>query len=269
MANSAASLISITTGIRGPSLTVSTACSSSTHAIGLAAWMVHHGLAPWAIAGGSEAPFSYGHLKAWESLQVVSRDTCRPFDRERTGLILGEGGAMLVLERREDAIARGARVYAEVAGFGMRSDAHHITQPDPAGAAATICAALNDADIQAQDVGYVNAHGTGTLANDRVESEALQLALGNHGHVVPVSSSKSAHGHALGATGALEAITSVLALHHGSIPPTLNVREQDPQCPIHLVKDAAMLSNNLGFAMSNSLAFGGTNACLIFRNHES
>lgn len=265
MANSAASLISLVAGIRGPSLTISTACSSSTHAIGLAAWMIHHGLVKWAIAGGSEAPFSFGHLKAWESLRVVSNDYCRPFDINRRGLILGEGGAMIVMERSEDARARGARIYAEVVGFGMSSDSHHITQPNPSGVAVAINHALDDADIQPADIGYVNAHGTGTQTNDLVESKALEIALGSHARKVLLSSTKSAHGHALGATGALEAIASIFALQDQFIPPTLNVLQQDPDCPVNLITDKFAPSSHLEYALSNSLAFGGTNACLIFK----
>jgi nodulation protein E len=248
-------------GITGPSFTVSTACSSSNHAIGQALWMVRNGVADRAVCGGCEAIFCFGFLKAWEAMRVVSPDTCRPFSRDRGGIILGEGAAMFVIELLEEAQARGARIYAELAGFGMSSDAHHITQPSPVGAAAARRMALSDAGLAAEQIGYVNAHGTGTAANDSTESAAL-------GEVLPagplVSSTKSMHGHAMGASASLEAAATALALHQGVLPPTANFREPDPQCPVNLI--TAATPRKVEAALSNSFAFGGLNAVLAFRS---
>jgi nodulation protein E len=261
MANAGASLISMDLGLRGPAWTVSTACSSANHAIGQAFWLVRNGGAEVAIAGGSEAPFVWGLLKAWEAMRVVSPDTCRPFSRDRKGLILGEGAAMLVLEPIERARARGAQVFAEIAGFGMSADAHHITMPSPAGAAAAMRAALADAGMRAEEVGYVNAHGTGTQANDPTETEAVRTVLGDR---VAVSSTKSMHGHALGAAGALEAAATVLALSRGVLPPTANYTEPDPACDLDVIPNEARRAE-VSAALSNSFAFGGLNAVLAFR----
>ena len=252
-------------GLTGPSWAVSTACASSTHAIGQAFWMVRDGLADAAVAGGSEAPLNPGFWRAWEAMRVMATDTCRPFSRDRKGMILGEGGAVLILELLEHAIARGATVLAEICGFGMSADAHHLTQPSPAGAAAAIRMALDDAGLRAEQIGYVNAHGTGTPANDVAESLALALALGEHGRTVPVSSTKSVHGHALGAAGALEAFATVMALHHREIPPTANFTELDPACDVNVVV-APTRAPDLRAALSNSFAFGGLNAVLAFRD---
>ena len=265
MANAAASRISLEYGITGPVYTVSTACSSSNHAIGQAFWMVRNGVAEVAIAGGSEAPFSLGFLKAWEAMRVVSPDTCRPFSRGRRGLILGEGAAMLVIEPLERAQARGARIWGEIAGFGMSSDAHHITQPSPLGAARAMGAALADAGAEPGAIGYVNAHGTGTLANDAAEVEAIRSVFGSHADKLMVSSTKSMHGHALGAAGALEAVATLFALHEGLIPPTANFTEPDPACDLDVVPNTARAAR-VEWALSNSFAFGGLNAVLVFRN---
>jgi nodulation protein E len=264
MANAAASRISLEYGITGPTYTVSTACSSSNHAIGQAFWMVRNGLAEVAVAGGSEAPFSLGFLKAWEAMRVVSPDTCRPFSRDRRGLILGEGAAMLVLEPLERARARGARIWGEIAGFGMSSDAHHITQPSSLGAARAMNAALTDAGADPDAVGYINAHGTGTLANDATEVEAIRSVFGAHADSLMVSSTKSMHGHALGAAGALEAAATLFALHERMIPPTANFSEPDPACELDVVPNLAR-SAEVEWVMSNSFAFGGLNAVLVFR----
>lgn len=262
MANAGASRISLEYGITGPVYTVSTACSSANHAIGQAFWMVRSGAAEMAIAGGSEAPFSLGLLKAWEALRVVSPDTCRPFSRDRRGLILGEGAAMLVLEPLERAQARGVRIWGEIAGFGMSSDAHHITQPSALGAARAMMAALRDAGVAAEAVGYINAHGTGTTANDVTETEAIREVFGAHAEKLMVSSTKSMHGHTLGAAGAIEAAATLLALKEGVIPPTANFTEPDPACNLDVVPKFAR-AVQVECALSNSFAFGGLNAVLV------
>jgi nodulation protein E len=261
MANAGASRISLEYGITGPAYTVSTACSSANHAIGQAFWMVRSGSAEAAIAGGSEAPFSMGLLKAWEAMRVVSPDTCRPFSRDRRGLILGEGASMLMLEPLDRAIARGAHVWGEIVGFGMSSDAHHITQPSSAGAAKAMRAALTDAQIPPAEIGYINAHGTGTPSNDVTETEAIREIFG--AAPIPVSSTKSMHGHALGAAGALEAAASLFAIHEGVIPPTANFTEPDPACDLDVVANTARAAI-VQYALSNSFAFGGLNAVLVF-----
>lgn len=265
MANAGASALSMQLGLQGPAWTVSTACSSSTHAIGQAFAMVQSGQAPWALAGGSEAPLSFGLLKAWEAMRVVSPDTCRPFSRDRKGLVLGEGAAVLVLEPLEAALARGARVYAELAGFGMSSDAHHITQPSADGAALAMERALAGAGCARERVGYVNAHGTGTSANDATETAALRQVFGPHAEKLAVSSTKSMHGHALGAAGALEAAAAVLALQRGVLPPTANYTEPDPACDLDVIPNEARAAR-VDAALSNSFAFGGLNAVLLFYN---
>ncbi|MGO9241367.1 MAG: beta-ketoacyl-[acyl-carrier-protein] synthase family protein [Bryobacteraceae bacterium] len=265
MSNAGTSHIAMKYGLTGPAWAVSTACASSSHAIGQAFWMVRHGLADAAIAGGSEAPLNPGFWRAWEAMRVMAPDTCRPFSRNRKGMILGEGGAVLILETLDRARARGAPVLAEICGFGMSADAHHLTQPLPEGAAAAMRMALADAGLRAEDIGYVNAHGTGTPANDVAESRALVLALGEHGRSVPVSSTKSVHGHALGAAGALEAFATVMALHTREIPPTANFVERDPECDVNLISSPTP-APGLRAALSNSFAFGGLNAVLAFRD---
>lgn len=264
MANAGASQISMDLGITGPCCTISTACSSANHAIGQAFWLVRCGAAELAIAGGSEAPFSTGHLKGWEALRVVAPDTCRPFSLDRRGLILGEGGAMLVLEPFEEAEARDARIYAEIAGFGMSADAHHVTQPTVAGPARAMRAALCDAGLAPGEIGYINAHGTGTPGNDPAEAKAIREVFGKRADRVAVSSTKSMHGHALGAAGALEGLATVLALHTGILPPTANFTAPDPECDLDVVPNQARQAA-AGAALSNSFAFGGLNAVLAFR----
>jgi nodulation protein E len=268
MENAAASRISLEMGIVGPTYTISTACSSSNHAIGQAFWMVRSGAAKMAIAGGSEAVFSLGFLKAWEAMRVVSPDTCRPFSRDRRGLILGEGGAMLVLEPMESAKARGATVYGEIVGFGMSSDAFHITQPSADGAARAMRAALADAGLDREDIGYINAHGTATQANDATETTAIRKFFGAHADKLAVSSTKSMHGHTLGAAGALEAIATILALERGVLPPTANYNEPDPACDLDIIPNQARQAR-VECALSNSFAFGGLNAVLAFRKTRS
>ncbi len=264
MPNAGASHISMEFGISGPAYTVSTACASSNHAIGQAFWMVRSGAAELAVAGGSETPFSFGFLKAWEAMRVVAPDTCRPFSRDRRGLILGEGGAMLVLEPLERAQARGAPVYAELAGFGMSSDAGHITTPSTDGPARAMTAALENAQISAEAVGYISAHGTGTPSNDPTETRAIRQVFGAHAGKLAVSSTKSMHGHALGAASALEAVATVLALRHGILPPTVNFTTPDPECDLDVVPNQSRPAE-VEYALSNAFAFGGLNAVLAFR----
>jgi nodulation protein E len=264
MSNAGASRISFEHGITGPVYTVSTACSSANHAIGQAFWMVRNGAAELAIAGGSEAPFSPGMLKAWEGMRVVSPDTCRPFSRERKGLILGEGAGMLILEPLDRAQSRGAQIYGEIAGFGMSSDAHHLTQPLAEGAARAMRAALRDANIAPESIGYINAHGTGTLANDPTETDAIRAVFAAHTSKLLVSSTKSMHGHALGAAGALEAAATLLALSRKLIPPTANFLAPDPACDLDVVPNTAR-AIEIEWALSNSFAFGGLNAVLAMR----
>jgi len=264
MANAGASHISMEFGITGPSYTISTACSSAGHAIGQAFWMVRNGLTDLALAGGSEAPFSFGILKAWEAMRVVSPETCRPFSKDRRGMVLGEGAAMLVLEPLEAALARGATVHAEIVGFGMSSDACHITQPSADGAAKAMRAALRDAGLAPEAIGYVNAHGTGTLANDATETAALKAVFGAHAGKLAVSSTKSMHGHALGAAAALECLATVLALRDGVLPPTANYNVPDPECDLDVIPNHARHAQ-VEWAISNSFAFGGLNAVLALR----
>jgi nodulation protein E len=268
MANAGASHISMEFGITGPAYTISTACCSANHAIGQAFWMVRNGIVELAIAGGSEAPFSFGLLKAWEAMRVISPDTCRPFSKDRRGLILGEGGAMLILEPLAAVRARSARIHAEVVGFGMSSDAHHLTHLSIDGPVRAMRAALLDARLRPEQVGYVNAHGSGTLINDPLETRAIRELFGAHADQLAVSSTKSLHGHALGATGAMEAVCTVLALENGLLPPTANFTVPDPDCNLDVVPNRARPAQ-VEFALSNSFAFGGLNAVLAFRgpNH--
>jgi nodulation protein E len=264
MSNAAASHISMEFGVHGPVYNISTACASSTHALGQAFWLVQSGAAELALSGGCESPFMFGHLRMWEGLRVISPDTCRPFSKDRRGMILGEAGAMLVLEPLDAALARGARIYAEVVGFGMSADAHHITQPSAEGAARAIAAALRNAGISPEQVGYVNAHGTGTTINDPVETEALKLVFREHASRLAVSSTKSMHGHSLGAAGAVEAVATALALHEKFLPPTANFTEPDPACDLDYVPNEARAAE-VEYAISNSFAFGGLNAVIVLR----
>jgi len=264
MANAGASHISMEFGITGPSFTLSTACSSAAHAIGQAYWMLRSGAAALAIAGGSEAPFSFGILKAWEAMRVVSPDTCRPFSKDRRGMVLGEGAAMLVLEPLEAARARGARIHGEIVGVGMSADAGHITQPSAEGAVRAMRAALRDASLAPEQIGYINAHGTATPANDSTETAAIRTVFGAHADRLAVSSTKSMHGHALGAAAALECLATVLALRDGVLPPTANYTQPDPECDLDIIPNQARAAR-VEYALSNSFAFGGLNAVLALR----
>ena len=264
MANAGASHISMEFGITGPSFTISTACSSAAHAIGQAYWMLRSGATDLAITGGSEAPFSFGILKAWEAMRVVSPDSCRPFSKDRHGMILGEGAGMLVLEPLEAARARGARIHAEIVGFGMSADAGHVTQPSAGGAARAMRAALRDAALEPDAIAYINAHGTATLANDSTETAAIRAVFGAHAGRLAVSSTKSMHGHALGASAALECLATALALRDGLLPPTANYSEPDPECDLDVIPNHAR-AVQVEYALSNSFAFGGLNAVLALR----
>ena len=229
--------------------------------------MVRSGMADLALAGGSEACFTLGTLKAWESMRVMAPDTCRPFSRDRRGMVLGEGSAVLVLEPLEAAQRRGARIYAELAGAGMSSDAAHITLPCEHGAARAMQAALKDAQLDAADIDYINAHGTGTSANDSTETRAIHRVFGERGRKLAVSSTKSMHGHALGASGAIELAATALAIHHGVAPPTANFTEPDPDCELDCLPNQPR-EMPIRAALSNSFAFGGLNAVLAVRRFE-
>jgi nodulation protein E len=266
MSNAGTSHISMQFGIQGPSYTISTACASSGHAIGQAFHMVRSGTAPVAIAGGCEAPLYFGNLKAWEAMRVISKDTCRPFSADRSGLVLGEGAAMLVLEPLDAALARGARPIAEIVGFGMSADACHITQPSAEGPARAMRMALRDAGLAPEQVGYINAHGTATEVNDRTETAAIRLVFGAHADKLAVSSTKSMHAHTLGAAGAIEAAASALTLAQSIIPPTVNYSRPDPICDLDFVPNTAR-EQQVEACLSNSFAFGGLNAVLALRTY--
>lgn len=267
MANAAASHIAMEFGLTGATFTTSTACSSANHAIGQAFWLIRQGTLEAAVTGGSEAPLCYGNLKAWETMRVVSPDTCRPFSKDRSGMILGEGGAMFVMESLEHAQARGANIYAEIVGFGMSADAHHLTMPLATGAAKAMRQALEDGGIETTQVGYVNAHGTATQANDVMEAQAMRLVFGEHTKNIAVSSTKSLHGHTLGAAGAIESAATVLGLHNKILPPTANFTELDPECDIDVIANEARPAQ-VDAAISSSFAFGGLNAVLAFRSWQ-
>lgn len=262
MHNAPASHLSIRHGLTGPVLAVSSACASANHAMGLAFQQIRAGVADVMLTGGAEAMLCFGGVKAWEGLRVLAPDACRPFSLGRRGMVIGDGAAVLVFEAEDHARARGARVLAEVAGFGMTADAADIVAPSAEGAARAIRLALADARMATEEIGYINAHGTGTLANDRAEAAAIRAVFG--GTPPPVSSTKSMHGHAIGATGALEAIACVLALTEDVLPPTIGFQEPDPDCALDVVPTAAR-HTRVTAVMSNAFAFGGLNAVLAFR----
>jgi nodulation protein E len=264
MANAAASAVSMEHGLKGPALTVSTACASSNHAMGLAFQMVRSGMADVMLAGGAEAMLCFGGIKAWEGLRVMSPEACRPFSATRSGMVQGEGAAIFVFEEWESARGRGAVILAEVAGFGMTSDARDIVLPSADGAAMALGAALTDARLSPDDVGYVNAHGTGTTANDRTECAALAVAFGSHARRLLVSSTKSMHGHLIGGTGGVELLACLLALREGVVAPTIGFEERDPDCPLDVVPNVAREAK-VEACLSNAFAFGGLNAVLALR----
>ena len=262
MQNAGASHVSMAHGIRGPVFTVSTACASSNHAMGLAFQMVRAGAARAVLTGGSEAMLCFGGIKAWEGLRVMSATACRPFSATRDGMVQGEGAAVFVFEERDSALARGAPILAEVAGFAMTSDAADLVAPSVDGAARAMQGALADAGLAPGEVGYINAHGTGTTANDRTESAAILRVFGPA--PPPVSSTKSMHGHLIGATGAVELLACLLALREGVVPPTIGHQAPDPDCPLDVVPNVAREAR-VEVALSNAFAFGGLNAVLALR----
>jgi nodulation protein E len=264
MINAATSHITMEHGIRGPAFSVASACSSSNHAMGQAYLMVRSGMVDAAVTGGAEATITVGTMKGWEALRVMASDTCRPFSKNRGGMVLGEGAAIFVFESLEKAKARGAKIYAEVAGHGSSSDAMDITLPDVGGAARAIAGALKDASLNPEDVDYVNAHGTGTAANDVTETKALKQVFGNYASSLPISSTKSMIGHALGSAGALELATVVLGMRDGIAPPTANYVERDPECDLDCIPNEPR-EMEINAAISNSFAFGGLNAVMALK----
>jgi nodulation protein E len=261
MHNAPASHLSIAHGLTGPVLAVSSACASANHAMGLALQQIRLGAADVMLTGGSEAMLCFGGVKAWEGLRVLSPDACRPFSLGRKGMVIGDGAGVLVFEAEDHARARGAKVLAHVAGFAMTADAGDIVAPDPAGAARAMRGALDDAGLVPADVGYINAHGTGTLVNDRSETAAILSVFGPA--PPPVSSTKAMHGHAIGATGALEAIACLMALTRGILPPTIGFQAPDPDCALDVVPNVAR-TTAVDAVLSNAFAFGGLNAVLAF-----
>ncbi len=274
MNNAAASCISMVHGLKGPCLTFSTACSSSAVAIGEAFRLIKHGYANVMLAGGTESLLTFGVFMSWESIGTLALEaedpsvSCKPFAKDRTGFVLGEGAAVLVLESLDRAQKRGARIYGEVIGYGSTADADHITKPSVEGQSAAMEAALEDAGIGPEAVDYINAHGTATVANDVVETQAIKKVFASRAYEIPVSSTKSMHGHLLGAAGAVELVASILALKHQTAPPTATLTVSDPDCDLDYVPGKARTGLKINTVMSNSFAFGGTNAVLIVRKHE-
>jgi len=271
MHNAAAAHVSMRHGLRGPALSFSSACSASGHAIGEAAEIIRAGRADVMLAGGADAPITPGVVRCWEALRVLApapadgpSRTCRPFSRDRLGMVLGEGAGMIVLESWEHATARGATILAELAGYGATADAGHITQPGVDAPARAIALALEQAHLAASDVDYVSAHGTATRLNDATETTVIKRAFGPHASRLAISSTKAAHGHAMGASAALECIAAVLAIRHGVVPPTINYAEPDPECDLDFVPNSAR-PLHVRAAISNSFAFGGLNAVLALR----
>ena len=275
MNNASAAHIAIQHGLSGPDLTYSCACSSSAVSIGEAYRQVRHGYADVMIAGGAEAELTFGFFKAWDAMHILATPdlsnpaaSCRPFARNRNGLVLGEGAAVVVLEEREAALRRGARVYAEIAGYGSANDHLHLTKPSVEGQAHAMELALADADLSPDDIDYVNAHGTGTLSNDVTETRAIKKVFGERAYKLPVSSTKSMHGHLLGGAGALEFVIAILALNRQALPPTAHLDVPDPECDLDYVPGRGRSNQDIRCVMSNSFAFGGTNAVLIARLDE-
>jgi nodulation protein E len=252
------------TGITGPGFTVASACASAIHAMGVTLSMLRSGLIDMAITGGAESCLTFGTLKGWEALRVMAPDVCRPFSKDRAGMVIGEGAAMFLLETAESAEARGAKIYAEFAGFGMSSDAKDITTPDQGGAARAIANAIKDAEFEPEEVDYINAHGTGTRVNDMTETAAIKQVFGEHAKKLAISSSKSMFGHALGAAGALEMMAAILAITEQTAPPTINYLGQDPECDLDYVPNHAR-KMPIDIVLNNSFAFGGLNAVVALR----
>lgn len=273
IANMAAGMVSIETGAQGPNICPTTACTSGTHAIGEALMLIQTGRAKAMIAGGAEAALSHLPYAGFAKMKALCADrndepekASRPFDAHRSGFVMGEGAGILILEELESALARGAKIYCELAGYGMSSDAHHMTSPSPGGEGAVRCMqqALRTAFVAPDDVDYVNAHGTSTEANDATETAALKTLLGAHAHKVAISSTKSMTGHLLGAAGGVEAVFTVMALKTGIIPPTINLDTPDPACDLNYTPNKAV-ERTVRVAISNSFGFGGTNGCVAFK----
>ncbi|WP_281825551.1 beta-ketoacyl-[acyl-carrier-protein] synthase family protein [Jannaschia rubra] len=264
MNSAAAAQIAMAHNLMGPSFTVSSACASSNHAIAQAVQMIRTGMAPVMLTGGAEAMLCFGGVKAWEGLRVMSNDTCRPFCATRSGMVQGEGAGVFVLEERDHARARGAEILAEIAGVAMTSDAFDIVMPSQRGAERAMAGALADAGLDAGDVAYVNAHGTATAANDRIESAAIGRVFGVRTDGLMVSSTKSMHGHCIGATGAIELLACIMALRDGVVAPTANFVAPDPECPLDVVPNEARQAR-VTACLSNAFAFGGMNAVLALR----
>ncbi|HKL56224.1 MAG: beta-ketoacyl-[acyl-carrier-protein] synthase family protein [Roseovarius sp.] len=264
MNNAAASHVSMEFNLKGPSFTVSTACASSNHAMAQAFQMVHGGMTPVMITGGSESMLCFGGVKAWEGLRVMSKDGCRPFSANRNGMVQGEGAGIFVFEEYEHARARGAEILAEVAGYAMSSDAADIVMPSKQGASRAIKGALADARLNLSDVGYINAHGTGTAANDKTESAAVADVFGAHADRLMISSTKSMHGHLIGGTGAVELLACIMAVRDGIVAPTIGYEEPDPECALDVVPNEAREAD-VNVALSNAFAFGGLNAVLALK----
>lgn len=264
MNNAATSHVSMEFGLRGPSFTVATACASSNHAMGLAFQMVRAGAARVMLSGGAEAMLCFGGIKAWEGLRVMSRDACRPFSANRNGMVQGEGAGVFVFEDWDHAAARGAEILAEVVGFAMSADAQDIVMPSAHGAERAIAGAMRDAGLNPDEIGYINAHGTGTAANDKTECAAVAHAFGQHADRLLISSTKSMHGHLIGGTGAVELLACIMALRDGIIAPTIGYEEPDPECALDVVPNQAREAR-VGAVLSNAFAFGGLNAVLALK----
>ncbi|BCM17545.1 nodulation protein; NodE [Mesorhizobium sp. J8] len=263
MPSAAAGHVSMSLGLRGPVFGVTSACASANHAIASAVDQIRLGRADVMVAGGSDAPLIWGVLKSWEALRVLAPDTCRPFSADRKGVVLGEGAGMAVLESYEHAKARGATVLAEIAGVGLSADAFDIAAPAVEGPEAAMRACLSDAGLNGDEVDYLNAHGTGTKANDQTETAAIKRVFGDHAYSMSISSTKSVHAHCLGAASALEMIACVMAIQDGVVPPTANYRESDPACDLDITPNVPR-ERKVRVAMSNAFAMGGTNAVLAF-----
>ncbi|MFD3190864.1 beta-ketoacyl-[acyl-carrier-protein] synthase family protein [Sedimentitalea sp. HM32M-2] len=264
MNNAAAAHVSMEYNLKGPSFTVSTACASSNHAMAQAFAMVRSGMAKAMVTGGSESMLCFGGVKAWEGLRVMSKDACRPFSLGRSGMVQGEGAGVFVFEEYEHARTRGAEILCEVSGFAMTSDASDIVMPSKQGAARAMANALRDARIDPDAVGYINAHGTGTAANDKTECAAVADVFGPHADRLMISSTKSMHGHLIGGTGAVELLACIMALRDGVIAPTIGYEEPDPECALDVVPNVAREAD-VHVAVSNAFAFGGMNAVLVLR----
>ena len=270
MTSASASHISMEYGLLGPCLTFSNACASSASAIGEAFRQIRDGYVDVMLAGGAEAFLNYGGFRGWEALRVLAAEdpedpskSCKPFSKNRTGIVMGEGSAMVVLEEMERAVRRGAPIYAELMGYGSTSDASHITRPSLEGQARAMAEALKDAGLLPGDIDYINAHGTATPWNDLLETQAIKKVFGDHACKIPISSTKSMHGHTMGSAGAIEFIVSLLAIKNQAVPPTINLDQPDPECDLDYVPNIGRKGVTVNTVMSNAFAFGGTNAVLI------